>query len=40
MLAAIRDNDGELVGLQATYLTPAGQKSDISPARRTHPRTI
>ena len=36
MLAAIRDNEGELVGLQMTFITPSGQKSNVSPVRRTH----
>ena len=35
MLAAIRDNEGELVGLQMTFITPSGQKSSVSPVRRT-----
>ena len=36
LLAAIRDNDGELIGLQMTFITPSGQKSDVSPVRRTY----
>ena len=36
MLAAIRDNEGALVGLQMTFITPSGQKSNVSPVRRTY----
>jgi hypothetical protein len=35
MLAAGRDENGNLVVLQATYIDPAGRKSDVQPVRRT-----
>jgi N6-adenosine-specific RNA methylase IME4 len=36
MVAALIDNTGVIVALQLTYVTAAGAKSEIDPARRTH----
>jgi hypothetical protein len=35
MVAAFTDSTGAIVALQLTYITPAGEKSPIEPARRT-----
>jgi hypothetical protein len=35
MVAAFTDSVGAIVALQLTYITPAGEKSPIEPARRT-----